>query len=306
MNLALSAAGAVVRTAGALTPELGAAVALPFFARIARARPVGAGAQDTMWAARRSTVRIPGFTRRGVDVVVYEWGAGDDVVVLAHGWDGRASQFAVLVRDLVAEGYRVVAFDAPAHGDTIARGSYLIDWLDILEAIQRRFGRLHTVVGHSFGGLATLVAAADGLSVDRVVAVAAPADADLLLRQFQAMLRFDDHTAAALRVRFAEHYFPGERDPFARLSPVRRPLPRGVRLLAVHDEGDRVVPFGELSRITGANPAAEVIETRGLGHNRVLESDEFLDAVLEFVAEPMPVAVAVPAQAEAAAEFSRT
>ena len=138
MNSALSAAGALVRAAGSLTPELGAAVALPFFARIARTRPVTAGAQDTMWAARRSAVRIPGLARRGVDVVVYEWGAGDDVVVLAHGWDGRASQFAVLVRDLIAEGYRVVAFDAPAHGDTIARGSYLIDWLDILEAICTR------------------------------------------------------------------------------------------------------------------------------------------------------------------------
>jgi pimeloyl-ACP methyl ester carboxylesterase len=304
VNLALSAAGAVARTAAALTPELGAAVALPFFARIARARPVGAGAQDTMWAARRSIVRIPGLTRRGVDVVVYDWGNGDDVVVLAHGWDGRASQFAVLVRDLVAEGYRVVAFDAPAHGDTVARGSYLIDWLDILEAIQRRFGRLHSVVGHSFGGLATLVAAADGLTVDRVVTVAAPADADLLLRQFQAMLRFDDRTAAALRVRFAEHYFPGERDPFARLSPVRRPLPRGVRLLAVHDEGDRIVPFGELSRITGANPRAEVVETRGLGHNRVLGSDVFLDAVLAFVAAPVQPAVREPARAEAVAELS--
>jgi pimeloyl-ACP methyl ester carboxylesterase len=303
VDLALSTAGALVRTGGRLSPELGAAVALPFFARIARTRPVNAGAQDTMWAARRSTVRIPGLTRRGVDVVVYEWGAGDDVMVLAHGWDGRASQFAVLVRDLIAEGYRVVAFDAPAHGDTIARGSYLIDWLDILEAIRRRFGRLHTVVGHSFGGLATLVAAADGLPVDRVVTVAAPADADLLLQQFQAMLRFDDRTAAALRARFAEHYFPGHRDPFARLSPARRPLPRGVRLLAVHDEGDRVVPFGELTRITDANPAAEVVETRGLGHNRVLESDVFLDAVLEFVAEP--VTVPEPAQAEAAAQFSR-
>jgi hypothetical protein len=76
-----------------------------------------------------------------------------------------------------------------------------------------------------------------------------------------------------------------------------------VRLLAVHDEGDRVVPFGELTRITDANPAAEVVETRGLGHNRVLESDVFLDAVLEFVAEP--VTVPEPAQAEAAAQFSR-
>ncbi|WP_214467988.1 alpha/beta fold hydrolase [Microbacterium flavescens] len=287
MNLGLSTAGVTVRAAGALSPELGAAVALPLFARVATPRPVGAGAQDTMWAARRSTLRIPGLARSGADVILYEWGTSGDVVVLAHGWDGRASQFAALVRELLAEGYRVVAFDAPAHGDSLGRGTYLIDWIDALGAIRRRYGRLHTVVGHSFGGLATLIAAADGLAVDRVVTVAAPADADLLLTQFQAMLRFDDRTAAALRVRFADRFFPGERDPFARLSAVRRPLPHATPLLAAHDEGDRVVPFGELARIVEANAGTQIAATRGFGHNRILESDAFLDAVLAFTGQPV-------------------
>ena len=50
--------------------------------------------------------------------------------MLSHGWDGRASQFSVLARDLIAEGYRVVSFDAPAHGASAGRRTYLVDWLD--------------------------------------------------------------------------------------------------------------------------------------------------------------------------------
>lgn len=286
MNVSLSAAGAAVRTAGWITPRWGAALALPMFGHVAKPRAVGADQQPTMWKARRSTVRIPGIARRGTDVVVYEWGRGADVVVLVHGWNGRASQFAVLVRELVAEGCRVVAFDAPAHGDTPGRSTYLIDWTDALAALATRHGRLRAVVGHSFGGLAALVAAADGLPVDRVITVAAPADADTLHSQFQSMLGYGDRTAEALRVKFADRYFPGEPDPFARLSAIIRPVPATVPLLAVHDEGDRVVPFGELARIAGANAGARVLATRGFGHNRVLESDPFLDAVLEFVGTP--------------------
>ncbi|MGL4254834.1 MAG: alpha/beta hydrolase [Microbacterium sp.] len=289
MDLALSTAGAAVRGAGRLSPRGGAAIALPLFGHVARPRPVHGGDRSTMEGARRSVVRVPGLDRRGADVSTYEWGHGSEVVVLAHGWNGRASQFATLVRELVSEGWRVVAFDAPAHGETPGRGTYLIDWIDALAELQRRHGRIHAVVGHSFGGLAALVAVGAGVQADRVVTIAAPADADLLLTQFQAMLGYDDRTAAALRRRFAARYFPGESDPFARLSALRRPLPASAPLLAVHDEGDRVVPFGELARLRDAHPHASMLATQGFGHNRVLTADPVLDAVVDFLAQPSRV-----------------
>lgn len=289
MDLALSTAGSAVRSAGRVSPRWGAAVALPLFARVSRPRPVHPDDRPTMERARRSRIRVTGLDRRGVDLTVYEWGRGTNVVLLAHGWNGRASQFATLVRELVSEGWRVVAFDAPGHGGTPGRGTYLVDWTDALAGLQRRYGRVHAMIGHSFGGLAALLAAADGVQVDRVVTIAAPGDADLLLSQFRAMLGYDGATAAALRERFAARYFPGEADPFARLSPLRRTLPPSVPLLAVHDDADRVVPVGELLRIVAAHPAARVVRTTGFGHNRVLGADPVLDAIVDFLAQPSAV-----------------
>ena len=290
MSLTTSGAAAAVRTASAISPRWGARLALPLFARVAAPRRVGPADLETMWRAHRSTLRIPGVDRRGTDIAVYEWGAsGGEVVVLAHGWDGRASQFATLVRELVGDGYRVVAFDAPAHGDSVGRGTYLLDWVHALHAVQERHGRFAAVVGHSFGGLATLVAVSQGVAAHRVVTVAAPADADHLLTQFRAMLGFDARTAAELRTLFARRYFPGGDDPFATLSPLRHPLPRSSRLLLVHDETDPVVPFTESARIAAAHPEAQLLVTRGLGHSRILRSDPFLDAVQEFLATPRPI-----------------
>ena len=59
---------------------------------------------------------------RGSEVVAYRWGRGERAVLLLHGWQGRASQFAPLVRELVAEGFRVTSFDAPAHGASGGQG----------------------------------------------------------------------------------------------------------------------------------------------------------------------------------------
>ncbi len=289
MNLALAAAGTSVRAAAALSPRWGAAVAMPLFGHVAKPRPVHADDEATMLHARLHTVRIAGIDRRGVDVDTYEWGDGPRTVVLSHGWNGRASQFSVLVRELVAEGYRVVSFDAPAHGGSGGRHTYLVDWLDVFTALQDRHGAFDAMVGHSFGGLATLVGVAGGIDAARVVTIAAPADADLLLRQFQSMLGYSDAVAASMRALFATRYFPGEPDPFAWLSSVRRPLPAGVPLLVAHDHGDRVVPFAEAGRVVSANPGATLLATEGLGHNRILTEDAVLDAVMGHVRAPLAV-----------------
>ena len=170
MSLTYSLAAAAVRSASAISPRWGSRIALPLFARVAPRRPIDSADLATMWRADRSTVRIPGVDRRGTDIAVYEWGPpGGEVVVLAHGWDGRASQFATLVRELVADGYRVVAFDAPAHGDSPGRATYLLDWVHALQTVQERHGRFAAVVGHSFGGLAALVAVGHGVAALAVV-----------------------------------------------------------------------------------------------------------------------------------------
>jgi pimeloyl-ACP methyl ester carboxylesterase len=302
MNLAFRLAGTSVRAAGALSPRFGAAVAMPFFAHVDRPRPVHPDDEPTMLQARRRTVRIPGVDRRGVDVQTCEWGRGPRTIVLAHGWKGRASQFATLVRELVAEDYRVVAFDGPAHGESGGRHMYLVDWLDVYADLQQRHGAFDAMIGHSFGGLATLVAVAGGVDAGRVVTISALSDADGLLRQFQRMLGSSDATTARLREQFALRYFPGDHDPFAWLSAVRRPLPAGVPLLLAHDRGDRMVPFTEFERLAAANRDAQLLPTTGLGHNRILSADLMLDAVLEFLASAPTAPRAAASSAHAAAE----
>jgi hypothetical protein len=66
---------------------------------------------------RRLEVQVPGPDRRGHTVVGRIWGEGP-VVYLQHGWGGHRQQLGALVAPLVAAGYRVVAFDAPSHGES--------------------------------------------------------------------------------------------------------------------------------------------------------------------------------------------
>src|SRR5690606_4750351 len=162
------------------------------------------------------------------------------------------------------------------------------DWTDALVQLQRRYGLFHGIVGHSFGALAALVAVSGGVAARRVVTVAAPADADTLLSQFSVLVGFGHKTAAALRARFATRFFPGADGPFPRISAAEQPLPETTELLVLHDRSDRVVPISDLDRLAAANPHARVVITEGLGHNRILAADRFLDETVDFLVKPSP------------------
>lgn len=285
--LGLRAVGLGIRSASRISPELGGRMALPLFMRVGPRVRVAAADAATHADARRGRVRIPGIRRAGVDVVTYEWGGGPDTVVLAHGWQSRASVFAPLVRELRSEGFRVVAFDAPANGDSPGRGTYLVDHLDILRALQRRVGRFHAVIGHSFGGTAALLAPGEGIGTRRVAAIAGAGSPDVFIDGFGDLVGLDRPARDALARRFAERLFAREEEPFVRYSALANPLPAGTPLLLVHDRGDRRVPFAEAPKLAAANPGrTRLVTTEGLGHNRILRADETLDAIVEFVTAP--------------------
>ena len=69
-------------------------------------------------------------------LIGWRWGRREDpVVVLAHGWGGRAAQLRSYVAPLVARGYSVVGFDAPGHGMTGGRESSVVHMAAALEAV---------------------------------------------------------------------------------------------------------------------------------------------------------------------------
>ena len=93
---------------GRLSPALAGRLAAKLFARPRRhARP----ARERELIARGTRVVLPD----GLHATA--WGAGP-TVLLVHGWEGRGAQLGALVDPLVAAGYRAVALDGPAHGDS--------------------------------------------------------------------------------------------------------------------------------------------------------------------------------------------
>ena len=172
LSAALPQISANVRFAASrlLFPELAGALAERLFLTPPRPRDAAATALDLI-DARSGVVE-----HKGRSIVTWRWGSREaPAVLLAHGWGGNAAQMRGFVFPLLSAGYRVIAFDQPAHGVSEGKLTGLPDFADVLAEVAWHHGGVAGVIAHSMGGAATAIALARGLRVARVVTVGASA-----------------------------------------------------------------------------------------------------------------------------------
>lgn len=209
---------------------------------------------------------------------LYAWGAGP-VVLLAHGFSGRGSQMGAYIAPLVAQGYRVVTFDAPAHGAADGKRSGLPEAVAALVKVAAHLGPLAAVVAHSNGAAACTVALSRGMECARVVYVSPPEDLGDFLRRAAAFLGMTETVAAKAQARIEARYGMG----FEALKGAPLAEKQHIPALIVHDREDELIRFGDGERIARAWPGAQLIETRGLGHSRILRDEAVVAAAVRFI-----------------------
>jgi len=277
MPLALQSLRAALGVTAAVSPELAGRWAHWLWYRSHR-YPEPAREREWLRSARQT--RLP---YRGQSLAIYEWGGGAKTVLLVHGWHGRGPQLGAFAVALAAAGVRAVAFDTPAHGRSPGHATNLPEVSGALRAVAAAFGPLHGLIGHSFGVPCALYAMSEGLTVARMVALAAPSSVEFLVDSFAGMLALSPPVVQVLRRRLEERFGP---DLWTRFGP--RELARGRELpaLVLHDEDDRDVPVEEGAALAAAWPDAVFERTRGLGHRRILRDDQVIARVVEFLGHP--------------------
>lgn len=228
-----------------------------------------------------SLVPVPLVTGR---LVGWRWGRRQDPrVILVHGWGGRGTQLKEFIAPLVARGFSVLAYDAPGHGMTGGAESSLPHFIEALEAVLAHLGPVHALIGHSMGGAAAAMTMSRRPDrVGRGVLIAPPASLTDATHRIARLLGWDPALTAAVRRRI-EYRFGL---PWSEFEAERSGGDQ--ELLVIHDQQDREVPLADGKRHVRAWPRARLLETRGLGHVRVLADPAVIDAGVDFIAGGRP------------------
>jgi pimeloyl-ACP methyl ester carboxylesterase len=214
-------------------------------------------------------------------------------VALLHGWAGQALFMAGFVEPLLARGFRVVAFDLPAHGASSGRRLTFPLAIEAFGAVLRAAGlgggeALAGMIGHSFGGALAKAAIAGGVPVfpairaRRLVSLSAPAGMQQYGRQFSREIGLSERGHRA---------FEGEAmaltgrgmESFSGVAYLRQ---SHVPSLVIHSRDDRKIPFSDAEALAGAGAHVRLLPLSGLGHSRILFAKEAIGAAVDFVAGP--------------------
>jgi pimeloyl-ACP methyl ester carboxylesterase len=222
----------------------------------------------------------------GVTLAVWSFGEGP-AVVLAHGWNGNAAQLSSFIRPLVDAGFRVLAYDQPAHGHSSGRRTTVLRMAEALQAIARVVGPLHAVVAHSLGATATTLALFDNLPAGRAVLIAPPASPPYFAQVLAARLGLSEARTQGMvaEVQRLIGVHLDSVDLRRTAQWVRQPA------LILHDVGDREVPFAQGRAIAEAWPNARFVTLERLGHARPLSDAAVVRQVVAFLREGLAAEV---------------
>lgn len=263
-----------VRVIGSASPDAAAAVAVRAFGTPRRRARPAAEHEVLERAKRRFTVPLDDRS-----IAAWEWGEAGPRVVLMHGWEGRAAQLGEMIEPLTELGFRVVGFDAPAHGDSTGSTTHFLDFGRALEAVIDHVGPVHAVIGHSMGAAVMSWKARSRPLAKRYVAIAPPRAVSDFARAFEDMVAMEPEVRVAFEQRL-------DRILGVPLTSIRSdaggyPV---APLLVIHDERDREVPFVCGETLARSWPGAHLHRTSGLGHQRILRDPSVVEMVRRFVA----------------------
>ena len=218
----------------------------------------------------------------GGELAVTTWGNNGPAVLLMHGWGGARAQMTGFVDSLLFAGYRVVAYDQPAHGDSTGKMTNLLEIAPTMELIAKQEGNFHAVIAHSFGTLITSYTLVNRNFPPPARLVYFGAFNQLLdsLPRFQVLAGVSDEIMEGLRAMIYENFGKDVLDAIVneKLAPQIH-----IPALMFHDVADNVTPIEDSQSIARGWKHARLIQTEGLGHRGALQSKSIHEQVVKFL-----------------------
>lgn len=217
-------------------------------------------------------------------VQCYEWGdESKPYVLVVHGWAGRATQFRKFVPAFNHASIRIIGFDGPAHGQSEGKRTNIAEFSATINQIGSLKGLPVAIIAHSFGGGASLYAIAHGFPVKKLINIASPAIADRIIKSYLKVIGGSWQTGLA----FKNYILQKHGKPFEEFTALEliKKVPQDFKFMIVQDEDDKDVELLHANELMRVYPSANLLQTSGLGHNRILKDDKVINRCLSFIIE---------------------
>jgi pimeloyl-ACP methyl ester carboxylesterase len=203
-------------------------------------------------------------------------------ILILHGFESSIKKFDQYVAGFIKKGYEVLAFDAPAHGDSGGKRLNLPLYVEMIKNIYQQYGPVQSFLSHSFGGIA-VVHFLESIPHDKntkLVLIAPATETTTSVDLFFAYLQLDNEVRREFNNLIYEK--TGYRTEYFSIKRAVRKIKASI--LWFHDEEDLVTPIGDVLKVKeDNNKNIQFVFTKGLGHRNIYRDSKVMKEVIDFL-----------------------
>ena len=202
--------------------------------------------------------------------------------LILHGFESGVVNFERYVGPLIKKGYEVLAFDAPAHGNSTGKTITVVVYKNLIRLIWEKYGPVDSFLAHSFGGLALSLALEEiqHNTSTKIVLVAPAAETRRAIDNFFQLLRLNDEVRKEFDMLIEEI---GNKPP-EWYSVSRAAAQIRGQILFLQDKDDHTTPLSDVKAIMDKNyPNFQFIISEGLGHRRIYRDETSISKIIDFL-----------------------
>lgn len=216
----------------------------------------------------------------GKSLQIYQWKGDNATVLLLHGWESNTHRWKQLIEKLQAESYHIIAFDAPAHGNSTGKMFNIPFYDKCVETVVQKTNP-EFIVGHSMGAMTAIFHQHfhPTKHIEKLVLLGPPSELTLLMKDFQKVLNLTPQFMQSL-----EAYFHSKFGfTFAQFSIASFAKTVQQKGLLIHDAHDKIAPVSASKSIHENWKNSTLIVTEGAGHS--LNNEAIHKKVIRFLKE---------------------
>lgn len=213
-----------------------------------------------------------------VMVQTYLWKGSGPTILLIHGWESNSHRWFKLIEELQKKEYNIVAFDAPAHGNSTGKILNVPLYTQCVQAVSNTYKPI-AHIGHSIGGLTTVYHyyKHQPEHVHKLIILGAASELAVIMKDYQGLLGMKNGVMRGLDALIKER-FGFAIDEFSGFNFAQK---IDVPGLIIHDKYDNITPVAASRGIHKNWKNSTYIETTGLGHS--LYQDEVRSHILNYL-----------------------
>lgn len=227
-------------------------------------------------SAKKETLKLANSKS---DIQMYIYGYSKVKVLMVHGWAGRGTQLFQIADKVLENRMMVVSFDGPAHGLSTGKRTNMMEFLEAIREVDKKYGPFDAAIGHSFGAMALINAVAGGLKVKKLVTVGADNSIPRIFQYYIQKIELKPVIAKKLEKLFEDKYHV----TLDSLTSQNKALDVDIPTLVIHDSEDRIVNVSSAVAIRQNLKQGELLITHGLGHHKIFKDTIVIQRIIDFI-----------------------